>query len=131
MTEFLHQLAEEVQNNKRLAGKLAKIWQQLATAEEQMPPAARKKKSSAKEYRCPEDFDAFQVYYDSGSPGLYQSMASFSVDELKGVLSYFTSIPRTDFVRKRDHDILLEMAVEGVKKFAGRSQAFGDYKLPE
>ena len=131
MTEFLYLMAEEIKNNPRLANKLAANWKSIASPLESGPPPAKKKKTPVKEYHFPEGFDAFKIYYDGGSPGLYHSMASFSVEELKGVLVHFSNFPRADYARKKDRRLLLDMAVEGVKRIAGRSLAFGDYTLPE
>ena len=128
-------MAEEIQNNQRLANKFAARWKQIEIEKETETSREavweKKKKKPGKEYLYPEGFDAFRIYYDEGSPGLYRCMSGFSADELKGVLVHFTSLPRESYVRKRDNRLLLEMAVEGVKKLAGRSEAFGDFKLPK
>ena len=145
ITEFLYLLAEEIQTNQRLANKFFSSWKKLVLEAKSIPTSAllsesaseivtetaKKKKTPVKEYLFPDGFDAFQIYYEKGSPGLYHSMTGFSVDELKGVLVHFTNLPRESFVKKRDPQLLLDMAVEGVKKMAGRSQAFGDYKMPK
>jgi len=130
-TEFLYLLADEVRNNKRLANRIASGLKK-AEAEIISETAPDKKKPySLKKYGYPEGFDAFKIYYDKGTPGLYQSMTGFSLNELKGVLVNFTNLPRESYVKKRNARLLLDMAVEGVKRMAGRSQAFGDYKMPE
>ncbi|MDD3023886.1 MAG: hypothetical protein PHE26_08310 [Syntrophomonadaceae bacterium] len=135
MAEFLRQLAGEVEKNKALARRLAAPFQSIlqasltgaGTAEK----TARKAKSGTKQkqYPTPEGFDPYQVFYDEGSPGLFNALHKMEVDELKGVLGRFTDIPRKDFVRKQNQEILTEMAVQGVKEVAARGLAFGDYKL--
>ncbi|MDD3364783.1 MAG: hypothetical protein PHZ03_07375 [Syntrophomonas sp.] len=134
MGDFLRQLAQEVENNKALARRLSEPFQAalLATLESSgNESTARKAKSGSKQkkYPVPEGFDPYQIFYDEGGPGLYIKLQSLEVDEIKGLLSQFTPIPRKDYVRKQNQEILLEMLAQAIKNVATRGQAFGDYKL--
>lgn len=135
MAEFLRHLARELENNKALARRLAEPFQEIlqASLTEQRSAAKTAGKSRTdskpKQYPVPEDFDPYQIFYDEGSPGLYNSLHKLEVDEIKGVLARFTSIARKDFTRKQNRETLVQMAVQEVKDVATRGQAFGDYKL--
>lgn len=82
-----------------------------------------------KQYPVPEGFDPYQIFYDKGSPGLFNALKQLEIDELKGVLARFTSVARKDYTRRQNREILAEMAAQEVKDIATRGQAFGDYKL--
>lgn len=134
IADFLRNLAGEIENNKAMAKRLAKPFENLLTETLLVSTAtpggkSGKTASRTKQYPVPEGFDPYRVFYDEGSPGLYRGLQALQVDELKGVLARFTSIPRKDYVRKQKHELLVEMAVQGVKEVATRGQAFGDYKL--
>lgn len=135
MAEFLRHLARELENNRALARRLAEPFQEilqasLAEQRSAVKPASKDKTASKqKQYPAPEGFDPYRVFYDEGSPGLYNALHNMEVDEIKGVLARFTSVARKDFTRKQNREILAEMAVQGVKDVATRGQAFGDYKL--
>ncbi len=134
MGDFLRQMAQELENNKALARRLAEPFQAVLLAALESSgnePTARKAKSVSKQkkYPVPEGFDPYKIFYDEGGPGLYGRLQSLEVDELKGLLSQFTAIPRKDYVRKQNQEILVEMIVQAVKNVATRGQAFGDYKL--
>jgi len=132
MAAFLRQLAQEIENNKAMARRLAEPFQavlnEVLKAE---VPATRPKKSGSKTkaYPVPDGFDPYQTFYDEGSPGLYSRLNVLTVDELKGILAKYTTVPRKDYTRKQKHEALVEMVVQGVKDVATRGQAFGDYKL--
>lgn len=132
MAEFLRSLAQELENNKAMARRLAEPFQ-AALSEALADSGARTKESKSsskqKQYPVPEGFDPFKTFYDTGSPGLYNQLRPFEADELKGILAKFTSIPRKEYARKQKQEILIEMVVQGVKDIATRGEAFGDYKL--
>jgi len=134
MAEFLHRLAREVENNKALARRLAEPFQAvlleaLQASGERSTDKPVKSRSKGKKYPVPQDFDPYQLFYDEGSPGLYSRLHTLEIDELKGVLSQFTSIPRKDYVYKQNRETLAELAAQGIKNVAARGQAFGDYQL--
>lgn len=136
IADLLRNLAGEVENNKAMAKRLARPFEALLTevlsASATTPESKGKKTASrAKKYPVPEGFDPYKIFYDEGSPGLYRGLQALQVDELKGVLARFTSISRKDYVRRQKQELLVEMAVQGVKEVATRGQAFGDYKLDE
>lgn len=134
MAEFLRNLAQELENNKAMARRLTEPFQALLTEalnQTGTKTTSRSGKSEPKQkkYPIPNNFDPFKTFYDHGSPGLYNELHLLNVDELKGVLARFTNLPRKDYVRRQKQDILVEMAVQGVKDIATRGEAFGDYKL--
>ena len=134
MAEFLRHIARELENNRALARRLAEPFQEilqasLAEQRSAAKTAGNAKAGKQKQYPVPEGFDPYQVFYDEGSPGLYNALHKLEVDEIKGVLARFTSVARKDFARKQNRETLAEMAVQGVKDVATRDQAFGDYKL--
>ena len=133
IAEFLRSLAQELENNKAMARRLAEPFQAvlIATMNEAGKTSIRQGKSAGKQkkYPVPAGFDPFKIYYDLGSPGLYNQLHLLNVDELKGVLAQFTKLPRKDYVHKQKQDVLVEMAVRGVKDIATQGEAFGDYKL--
>ncbi|WP_054693999.1 hypothetical protein [Syntrophomonas palmitatica] len=88
-------------------------------------------KTKAKQYPVPEGFEPYQIYYDEGSPGLYNKLQTLTADELKGVLAQYTAIPRAQYNRKQKSEDLAQMVVQGIKDVASRGQAFGDYKLDD
>lgn len=132
MAEFLRNLAQELENNKAMARRLAEPFQAVLT-EALADSGARIKEtkgsSKQKKYPMPEGIDPFNTFYDMGSPGLYNQLCSLEADELKGILSKFTNIPRKEYARKQKQEVLIEMVVQGVKDIATRGAAFGDYKL--
>ncbi len=133
MAEFLRSLAQELENNKAMARRLAEPFQAMLveSLSNAGTKASRTEKSESKQkkYPVPDGFDPYKVFYDHGSPGLYTELNLLDIDELKGVLARFTNLPRKDYVRKQKQDVLLEMAVQGIKDIATQGEAFGDYKL--
>ncbi|MEN6327181.1 MAG: hypothetical protein ABFD18_13390 [Syntrophomonas sp.] len=134
MAEFLRHMARELENNKALARRLAEPFQEilqasLAEQRSATKTAGNAKAGKQKQYPVPEGFDPYQIFYDEGSPGLYNALHQLEVDEIKGVLTGFTSIARKDYSRKQNRETLVQMAVQEVKDVATRGQAFGDYKL--
>lgn len=133
MAEFLRQIANEVENNKALARRLAEPFQAILNEAVAEAKAEKKKtgsgSSKTKKYPVPEGFDPYKIFYDEGSPGLYNRLQALEVEELKGVLTQFTNLPRPEYVRKQNHEILVQMVVQGVKEITSRGQAFGDYKM--
>lgn len=134
MAEFLRKLAQELENNKAMARRLAEPFQTLLAetlkqSGDRTSTRTGQSHSHKKSYPVPDGFDPFKVFYDHGSPGLYNELHLLNPDELKGVLARFTNIPRKDYVRKQKQDILVEMAVQGIKNIVTRGEAFGDYKL--
>jgi len=134
MADFLRQLAQEVENNKALARRLAEPFQAvlhtaLSSSADKSTTTKAKSGSKQKQYPVPEGLDPAKVFYDEGGPGLYRKLQGLQVDELKGLLSQFTAIPRKDYVRKQNQEMLVEMLVQAIKNVATRGQAFGDYKL--
>lgn len=135
MAEFLRQLAQELENNKALARRLAQPFQDIlqASLAEQRSAAKTAGQGKAggklKQYPVPEGFDPYKVFYDEGSPGLYNALQHLEADQIKGLLARFTTVERKDYSRKQNHQILVEMMVQGIKDVATRSEAFGDYKL--
>ncbi len=134
MAEFLRNLAQELENNKAMARRLAEPFQAMLTevlvnSGSKAKSKSGKSDSKQKKYPVPEGFDPYKVFYDLGSPGLYNQLNLMGVDELKGVLANFTNLPRKDYARKQKQEILVEMAVQGVRDIATRGEAFGDYKL--
>jgi hypothetical protein len=134
IADLLRNLAGEIENNKAMAKRLARPFEPLLAETLSVSTAAgrgkaQKSTSRAKKYPVPEGFDPYKIFYDEGSPGLYRGLQALQVDELKGVLARFTTIPRKDYVRRQKQELLVEMAVQGVKEVATRGQAFADYKL--
>lgn len=133
MAEFLRSLAQELENNKAMARRLAEPFQTMLieTLKETGKTSNRPGKSAGKQkkYPVPAGFDPYKTYYDHGSPGLYSELQRLDIEELKGVLAQFTKLARKDYVRKQKQDVLVEMAVRGVKDIATQGEAFGDYKL--
>ncbi len=134
MGEFLRNLAQELDNNKAMARRLAEPFQAMLTeilADSGTRTTIKKEKSAAKQkqYPLPEGFDPYKIFYDVGSPGLYNQLNGLEVDELKGILDKFTNLPRKDYARKQKKEILVEMIIQEVKDRATRGVAFGDYKL--
>jgi hypothetical protein len=131
MAEFLRHIAQEVENNKALARRLAEPFQAVlndALAEKKVSSKSAAK-TKQKQYPIPEGLDPYKIYYDEGSPGLYNKLQTLTVDELKGVLAKYTAIPRAQYTRKQKCEDLVQMAVQEIKAVASRGQAFGDYKL--
>ncbi len=134
LAEFLRNLALELENNKAMARRLTEPFQAVLTealnnAGTKTTSRSGKSDTKQKKYPVPNDFDPYKIFYDHGSPGLYNALHLLNADELKGVLVRFTSLPRKDYVRKQKQDILVEMVVQGVRDIATRGAAFGDYKL--
>lgn len=135
MAEFLRHLARELENNKALARRLAEpfenILQESLAEQRSAAKNASKGKTGGKQkqYPVPDGFDPYQIFYDKGSPGLYNALSQLEIDEIKGVLARFTTVARKNFTRKQNRETLVQMAVQEVKDVATRGQAFGDYKL--
>jgi hypothetical protein len=134
MAEFLRQLAQEVENNKALARRLAQPFQtvlleSLAAQSERRKKSQPRSASKGKKYPVPEGLNPFKIFYDEGSPGLIHRLHNLPVDELKGLLSEFTEIPRKDYTPKQNREILINMLVQEIKNVATRSEAFGNYQL--
>lgn len=136
MADFLRQLAREIENNKALARRLSEPFQiifneSLAASPSRAAAKSAKGSSKQKKYPVPDDLNPFQVFYDEGSPGLCQRLYALEIDQIKGILSNYTSIPRQEYSRKQNRELLVELAVQGIKNVATHGQEFGDYKLPD
>lgn len=120
MAEVLRILADEVENNRSLARKLAGPW------EEFLQEAKPKEFKEAKKARAvvPEGFDPFRIYYDKGKVGLYEELAKFDAPVLKAILTHFSLDPSRSYTRLRKPEKLIDLIVEKVKAGAERGQAF-------
>lgn len=125
MAQFLRLLADEVENNKAMAKRLAAPLAEYLAAEGKKASAAsslRSKKSTRE--LIPEDFDPFEIYYEKGSVGLYSALQPMDAQVLKAVLSYFALDPTRSYTRWRKQERLAEFVVQRVKAMSSRGEAF-------
>ncbi|MBO8159054.1 hypothetical protein [Thermosyntropha sp.] len=125
MAEFLRILANEVENNKRLAKRISVPFEELLKAEKEAA-GERKKKSRTKKEKAsvPEGFDPFKVYSDKGSVGLYEELSKFDAPVLKAIIAHFALDPSRSYARLRKPEKLMGIIVEKVKNMSERGEAF-------
>lgn len=125
MAQFLRLLADEVENNKAMAKRLAAPFKEYLEAEEKKAsavPRSRNKKSIRE--LIPDGFDPFQIYYEKGSVGLYSSLQPMDAQVLKAVLSHFALDPTRSYIRWRKPERLAEFIVQRVKAMSSRGEVF-------
>ncbi|SHH09389.1 hypothetical protein SAMN02745221_01665 [Thermosyntropha lipolytica DSM 11003] len=122
MADFLRLLAEEVERNRSLAKRLAVPFEEFLAEVKEKGVKSRKKAKA----EVPEGFDPFKVYYDKGSVGLYEALASFDAATLKAILTSFALDPSRSYTRLRKPEKLRDLIVEKVKAMGERGEAFRD-----
>lgn len=125
LSSLFHILADEVENNQRLARKLALPLKELLAEEASDTQASRRsssKKSTA--IPVPDGFDPFQIYHETGSVGLYTALENLNAAECKAVLGHFGLDPSRNYSRLRKKEKLADLIVQRVKAMTGKGEAF-------
>lgn len=87
--------------------------------------------SSQDKCQVPVELNPYEIYYNTGSPGLYTKLSALDTSELKAVIACFLPIPLHETINIDDNSILIDKIVREIKEIANRGAAFGDYTLPD